>query len=65
MRAEIIGGRLDLPVETRDLEHFGWFAHFAGVTMSASSARTRELLAWEPQGPGLLVDLDQSGYYAG
>lgn len=62
--AEIIGARLGLPVETRDPEHFGWFAHFvAGATMSASSARTRELLGWEPQGPSLLVDLDQPGYW--
>lgn len=63
--AAIIGGRLDLPVERREPEHFGWFAHFAGATMSVSSTRTRELLGWKPQGPSLLVDLDQPGYYAG
>jgi nucleoside-diphosphate-sugar epimerase len=63
--SEVIGARLGIPVEMRDPEHFGWFAHFAGATMSASSARTRELLDWKPVGPGLLADLDQPAYYAG
>jgi len=61
--AEVIGSRLGLPVEPREPEHFGWFAHFAGANMSASSARTRELLGWKPEGPSLLADLDQPGYY--
>lgn len=62
--AEVIGRRLGLPVESREREHFGWFGMLAGADMSASSARTRALLNWAPQGPGLLADLDQSGYYA-
>ncbi|HET8882639.1 MAG TPA: SDR family oxidoreductase [Solimonas sp.] len=62
--SKIIGARLGTPVEMRDPEHFGWFAHFAGATMSVSSARTRELLGWKPEGPNLLADLDQPGYYA-
>jgi len=61
--AETIGSRLGLLTEMREPEHFGWFAHFAGATMSASSARTRELLEWKPQGPSLLDDLRQPGYY--
>lgn len=61
--AESIGNRLNLPIQTREPEHFGWFAHFAGATMSVSSARTRALLDWKPRGPSLLVDLDQPGYY--
>jgi len=61
--AEVIGGRLGLPTESREREHFGWFANMAGADMSVSSARTREVLGWKPQGPGLLVDLDQAGYY--
>ncbi len=63
--AEVIGSRLGLPVESRDREHFGWFANMAGADMSVSSARTRELLGWKPEGPNLLADLDQPGYYAG
>ncbi|MCY1295772.1 hypothetical protein D9M70_451290 [compost metagenome] len=62
--AEVIGSRLGLPVESRDREHFGWFANMAGADMSVSSARTRELLGWKPEGPNLLADLDQPGYYA-
>lgn len=63
--AETIGKRLGLPVESRDREHFGWFAMMAGADMSASSAYTRELLDWTPQGPSLLADIDQPGYYTG
>ncbi|KRB03387.1 SDR family oxidoreductase [Lysobacter sp. Root690] len=63
--AETIGKRLGLPAESRDREHFGWFAMMAGADMSASSAYTRELLDWTPQGPGLLADIDQPGYYVG
>jgi nucleoside-diphosphate-sugar epimerase len=61
--AEVIGRRLGLPVEPRGPEHFGWFTHFAGANMCASSARTRELLGWRPQQPGLLADIDQAGYF--
>ncbi len=63
--ASVIGRRLGLPVESRDRGHFGWFANFAGGDQSASSARTRSLLGWQPTGPSLLTDLDQPGYYTG
>jgi hypothetical protein len=53
-----------VPVEARDGDHFGWFAHFAGAELSASGARTRAALGWEPTGPGLIADIDQPGYYA-
>lgn len=62
--AETIGRRLGLPVESRGREHFGWFAMMAGTNMAVSSTRTRELLNWTPEGPSLLADLDQPGYYA-
>lgn len=62
--AEAIGKRLGLPVESRPAEHFGWFAMMAGADMAASSQRTRAVLGWVPEGPGLLADLDQPGYYA-
>lgn len=61
--ATAIGLGLGLPVESRSVEHFGWFGIFVGMDMPASSARTRERLGWEPTGPGLLADLDQPGYY--
>ncbi|OQM73895.1 SDR family oxidoreductase [Manganibacter manganicus] len=62
--AELIGRHFGLPVEPRDRDHFGWFAHFAGAELSASSAHTRSVLVWEPTGPSLVVDLDQPGYCA-
>lgn len=62
--AEVIGRHLGVPVEPRDRDHFGWFAHFAGAELSASSAQTRSVLGWEPIGPGLIADIDQPGYYA-
>ena len=61
--AAVIGRRLGIPVEPRGPEHFGWFAGFAGLDMPASSARTRELLGWQPTGPDLLGDIDQAAYY--
>lgn len=63
--ADVIGRSLGLPVESREGGHFGWFSMMAGADMAVSSARTRELLGWQPQGPALLADLDQPGYYAG
>ncbi len=62
--AQVIGRQLGLPVEPRERAHFGWFANMAGGDMSVSSARTRALLGWEPAGPDLLTDLDQTAYYS-
>lgn len=62
--AEVIGRRLGLPVESREREHFGWFAMMAGANMAVSSKRTRSVLGWEPTGPSLLADIDQADYYA-
>ena len=63
--AEVIGRQLGVPVESREREHFGWFANMAGGNMAVSSARTRDLLDWTPAGPSLLADLGQAAYYAG
>ncbi|HEX3763293.1 MAG TPA: SDR family oxidoreductase [Kofleriaceae bacterium] len=65
--AEVIGRRLGVPVvrKSRDeaAEHFGWFGHFAALDAPASSQRTREQLAWRPEQPGLIADLDQPAYF--
>jgi nucleoside-diphosphate-sugar epimerase len=65
--AEVIGRRLGLPVAGLTPEeaagHFGFLAHFVARDVPASSRRTREELGWEPQGPGLLSDLDRPGYF--
>lgn len=58
---ETIGRRLNLPVKSVAKEeaqdYFGWLALFAGHDMPASSAKTRQKLGWEPNGPTLLQDL--------
>jgi nucleoside-diphosphate-sugar epimerase len=65
--AEAIGQRLDLPVTSITTEqaetHFGFLARFLALDMPVSSARTRELLSWEPSGPGLITDLEQGHYF--
>lgn len=61
--AEAIGRALDLPVEPRLREHFGWLASFVETDAVVSSARTRALTGWEPTGPTLLADLAQSAYF--
>ena len=61
--AEVIGRHLDLPVVSIAAEdaadHLGCFAPSAAIDNSASSARTRQLMDWKPEQPGLLADLDQ------
>jgi nucleoside-diphosphate-sugar epimerase len=64
--AEALGRGLNLPVTSiapeKAPEHFGWMAMFAGLDFPASSARTREVLGWNPTGPGLIADLDAVRY---
>ncbi len=61
--SEVLGKGLRLPVRSitpgEAAAHFGWMAHFAGMDMRASSARTRQALGWEPSGPGMLEDLEK------
>ncbi|MBF0851808.1 SDR family oxidoreductase [Gluconobacter sp. R75690] len=60
---ETLGRRLELPVRSLSADEapafFGRFAMFAGFDMRASSALTRQVLGWEPTGPGLIADLAQ------
>jgi nucleoside-diphosphate-sugar epimerase len=64
--AEAIGRSLGLPVVSvpaeQAAEHFGWLGIFFASDAPASSALTRDLLGWEPVGPGLIADLD-AGHY--
>jgi nucleoside-diphosphate-sugar epimerase len=62
--AEAIGRALDLRVEPRPREHFGWLAAFVGADAPVSSARTRELTGWKPIGPTLLADLAEPAYFS-
>ena len=61
--AAVIGSVLRVPVEPREREHFGRLADFVAGDMAASSLRTRLLTGWTPDGPGLLADIAQPGYY--
>ncbi|MGB6310424.1 MAG: SDR family oxidoreductase [Steroidobacteraceae bacterium] len=65
--AAVIGRRLNVPVLSKSpeeaAEHFGWFAHFAGMGMSASSEQTRSRLGWQPREPGLIADFDHPAYF--
>jgi nucleoside-diphosphate-sugar epimerase len=66
--AEVIGRRLNMPVVSKSseeaAEHFGWFARFAGIDAQTSSTRTRALLGWQPEQPGLIADIDHPAYFA-
>ena len=65
--AEIIGRHVDVPVVSVAPEdapaHFTWLSRFIGIDSPASSASTRELLGWEPVGPGLVADLEAGHYF--
>lgn len=66
--AEAISHSLGLPTISLSpdeaAEHFGWFAPFVAIDAPAASDRTRALLGWAPEQPGLLTDLAQSGYFS-
>jgi nucleoside-diphosphate-sugar epimerase len=65
--AAVIGRRLGVPVVSQSPEaaaqHFGWFTLFAGIDAPTSSARTRSVLGWTPDQPGLLADLNHPAYF--
>jgi nucleoside-diphosphate-sugar epimerase len=64
--AEAIGRAFSLPVTSiapDDVQgHFGWIGTFFGMDLSATSAKTQELLGWTPTGPTLIEDLDAGAY---
>jgi len=67
--AEVIGRHLNLPVTglapAAAQDHFGLFALFASMDITASSALTRKQLGWEPTHPALLADLEEGHYFDG
>lgn len=44
--------------------HFGFLAAIGALDPPASSARTRELLGWQPREPGLITDLEASALHS-
>ncbi|SEI11978.1 Nucleoside-diphosphate-sugar epimerase [Methylobacterium sp. 275MFSha3.1] len=67
--AEAVGRGLGVPAASvapdAAAAHFGWLAGFAGADMAASSALTRSRLGWQPDGRGLIADLDAMDYARG
>ncbi|MFJ4681802.1 SDR family oxidoreductase [Streptomyces sp. NPDC088789] len=65
--AEAVGKGLGLAVASVPPEdahaHFGWLGALAGMDVPASSARTRGLVGWRPERPGLLADLAEGHYF--
>ena len=66
--AETIGTGLGVPARSLAKEeaakHFDWMAGFAAIDNPTSSALTRTSLGWRPQGPDLLADMRDSGYFS-
>jgi nucleoside-diphosphate-sugar epimerase len=64
--AEAISRRLELPTTSVSADEadqqFEFLGRFIALDMPASSARTRQLLDWEPTGPGLIADIDAGAY---
>jgi hypothetical protein len=64
--ATAIAAGLGLPIDSITPEqaesHFGFLAAFL-TDMPASSRFTRDLVSWEPSGPGLIADLEEDYYY--
>jgi len=62
-----LAGTLILPIVSKASEeaadHFSWMARFVGLDMPAASTLTQQRLGWHPTQPGLLVDLEQGGYF--
>jgi nucleoside-diphosphate-sugar epimerase len=66
--AGVIGRHLDVPVASiapeEAVEHFEFLGPLVGRDNPTSSARTRELLGWQPTHAGLLEDIDEGHYFA-
>ncbi|GGL92324.1 SDR family oxidoreductase [Nakamurella endophytica] len=56
--ATVIGRRLGLPVASAPEENFGPLGAIFALDQPSSSARTREVLGWQPTHPSLLEDLE-------
>jgi nucleoside-diphosphate-sugar epimerase len=66
--AETIAAKLDLPVVSVPAdeagEYVGWLDRFWVFDCPASTQITRDLVGWQPTGPGLIADLEEGHYFA-
>ncbi len=67
--AEVVGRHLGIPAKSVSVadavDHFAPLGHFVSLDSPATATVTRQLLGWEPSGPGLLDDLDAGHYFRG
>src|ERR1700722_1713630 len=65
--AQVIGRRLNIPVvgksREKAAEHFGWFAHFAGLDCPASSTQNQQQLGWRATQAALIPNIDRPSYF--
>jgi nucleoside-diphosphate-sugar epimerase len=65
--AEVIARHLGVPSKSLSpeeaMQHFGPLGLFAGLDSPARAEITKELLGWEPTGPGLIEDLEAGHYF--
>jgi nucleoside-diphosphate-sugar epimerase len=65
--AAAIGRGLGVPVvglgEEEAVAHFSWLATFVGMDARSSTDFTRAKLGWLPNEPGLIFDIENSGYF--
>jgi nucleoside-diphosphate-sugar epimerase len=66
--AEVFAAQLAVPALSvtpeQAGEYVGWLGGFWGVDGPASARITRDLLGWQPTGPGLIADLKEGHYFA-
>ena len=66
--ASAIGEHLGLPAVSISREdaadHFGFLGQLLQLDAPASNAVTRQLLGWQPTGPGIIADLHDDRYYS-
>lgn len=65
--AEVIGRHVGVATKSLSAEEalgqFGPLGHFVALDSPSTATTTRELLGWEPTGPGLLEDLEAGHYF--
>jgi nucleoside-diphosphate-sugar epimerase len=66
--AGVIGEGLGVPVRSvvgeAAASYFTWMMHFVSIDNPTSSVLTRDSLGWRPEGPDLLTDIRESGYFS-
>ena len=65
--AKVIGRRLGVPAASKSSAEaaalLGFIGQVLAMNAESSSARTREILGWRPNEPGLIADLENGSYF--